>query len=343
MKMTIQELAKKGEVSVATISRALNQETRNKLAPITLKKVDRLVEKYGYTPNLAAKQLRQSKTKTIGVIIPHHKGVFFSDYYIKLLAGVSDALMESDFKFKMVMLKINERKWDQYGFKYAEGIDGLIVTHWPKFFSDKSIFTKLDLPCVVVNDFEVDIPAHFVCCDNEEGGRLVAEYLYETGHKKFAVLTGHKWSSDSKLRLKGFKKYLKTKGIEIRSDLIKPAGFQYQMAYEKIQELVKTGKLFDAVFCLNDGMAYGAINGLKKMGFKCPKDVSVVGFDNEKGTESFSPSLTTVDQPVYKLALEATRIILNLATKEVPTAKGYIHRPFPVTLVKRKSVVMRKE
>jgi len=334
--MTVKELAKKANVSVATISRALNQETRNKLATETLEKVDRLVAKFSYAPNMAAKYLRQSKTNTIGVILPHHPGVFFSDYYIKLIAGVSDALLDSDYKFKMLMLKIEERKWDKYGFKYAEGIDGLIVTHWPKFFSDKSFFKRIDIPCVIINDYEPDIESHFVCCDNEVGGDLVAKYLYEKGHRKFIVFTGHKWSSDSKLRLKGFKDYLRRKGIEIDKKMIVSANFQYQLAYEKIQEFINES--FDALFCLNDGMAYGAINGLKKMGLKCPGDVSVVGFDNEKEAACFSPRLTTIDQPVYSMAKEAVQIILNLASNGIQATKGYLHKTYPVKLMERNSV-----
>lgn len=329
-------MASKAGVSVATISRALNEATRGKVAAPTLEKVERLIAKYRYTPNLAAKCLRESAYKTLGVVLPHHPGIFFNDYYVKLLAGVSDALLQKEYKFKMVLLKTEERRWDDYGFKYAEGIDGLIVTHWPKFFSDKSFFKRLDIPCVIVNDYEPDISAHFVCCDNEEGGRLAAEHLTSLGHQDFFVLTGHRWSSDSKLRLKGFQAQLKKKGLKLPKENIIEAGFQLQQAKEKVKEALQQKKKFTAIFCLNDGMAYGAIQAIQEMGFRCPEDISVVGFDNEKESATVVPPLTTVDQPVYALAQEAVAIILSHL--QAGGRQKSIHKTLPVTLIPRNSV-----
>ena len=88
MKMTIYEIAKKANVSIATISRAMNPETRSQVSPETLEKVDASIKKYQYTPNLAAKHLSKTSFKTIGVLFPHHAGIFLEDYYYKILAGV---------------------------------------------------------------------------------------------------------------------------------------------------------------------------------------------------------------------------------------------------------------
>lgn len=329
-------MAEKAGVSVATISRVLNPETRKDVAPKTLEKIDQMIEKHGYAPNIAAKNLRKTIFKTIGVIVPHHKGVFFSDYYIKILSGVSDALLDTDYKFKMVMLKVDKKKWDQYGFQYSESIDGMLVTHWPKFFSSKSFFQKLKIPCVVINDYESDIKAYFVVCDNEEGGRLAALTFYSAGHRQVMVFTGHEWSSDSQQRLNGFKKYYKQKGNPISSENIVCAHFQFNEAYEWVKQNWDPAKGITAIFCVNDGMAMGVLKGLREKGVRCPKDVSVIGFDNEPASAVQKPPLTTIEQPVYEMAEEGSRILLEIL--ESRSRRKTEVKQFQVQLVQRESV-----
>ena len=134
----IRTIAKAAGVNIATVSRAVNPDTRHKVAEKTLKKIDALVKKLHYTPSLAGRNLRASVFKTIGVIAPHHRGLFWSDYYAGIFNGVADSVIDTDYRFKLIMHKIGEYKWDDYQFRSGEGIDGLIVTHWPKFFSKKS-------------------------------------------------------------------------------------------------------------------------------------------------------------------------------------------------------------
>lgn len=250
-KFTIYQMAKKAKVSIATISRAMNSQTRHKVAPATLERVDRLIEEVGYTPNLAAKNLSLTSSRTIGVIVPHIPGLFLNDYYNEVLAGVSDALIESEYQFKLVLLKPNGNNWDLHNFKIGQGIDGLIVANWPQFFSDKSIFKRLNLASAVINDNDSNLNTHRVSCDNEAGGRLAAETFFRKGHRFCAVLTGPKWSLDSQQRLKGFKEICKQKGMSLPLELIVSANYNEQEAAEKnegscsIQEKIYSSFLFE--------------------------------------------------------------------------------------------------
>ena len=214
--MTIQELAKKAKVSVATVSRALNPETRSKVAAETLQGIEDLARKQNYTPNLAAKHLRQTSYRTLGILFPHHEGILGSDYYSQILSGVADHLLSSDYSLKMILLKPDPSKWDHYNFKDGEAVDGLILTYWRTFFSDASVLAKLNLPCVIVSNVEKNVKAHFVGGDHFQGGRLAAEYLYFHGHRKIAVFTGSHGAPDTEQRLKGFLSFLAQKGIPIR-------------------------------------------------------------------------------------------------------------------------------
>ena len=151
--MNIYELAKKANVSIATVSRAVNPATRDKVSPETLEKIDALVKKHRYAPDMAARNLSTASYHTIGIILPHDPGIFFNDYYCSILCGIADHLLTTDHRFKMIMLK-QDAKWDKYNFRATEGVDGLIITHWPNFFTDKLVLEKLGVPCVVINDPE---------------------------------------------------------------------------------------------------------------------------------------------------------------------------------------------
>ncbi len=351
--MNISEIAKKADVSIATISRALNPDESQKVAPDTLNRIHSLVKKYGYAPNLGAQSMRCSAFRTVGVVLPHFRGIFYTDYYVQVLNGVSDALLDSGYHFKLIMLQsgkfhwdednniiyINSKEadWDKYNFKTAEGVDGLIVAQWPLFFSDTRALQKLNIPCVAVNDPESCRRVNFLTEDSRMGGELAAQYLYSKGHRRIVVLTGISESRESFMRVKGFKAFFDK--MKVRTEIIILRGdFHERKAARVVESFYKTTKRkVTAFFCCNDLMAFGVINKLRELGLSCPKDVSVIGYDDDRRAEFFEPPLTTIHVPVYELSKEATlRLVGHL--------KGEIKQPFygqtlfPVSLVERGSV-----
>ncbi len=339
-KLTIYDLAEEASVSIATVSRAMNPETRMKVAAKKLQEIDELIEKYHFAPNLAARQLVKARTQTLGVILPHHPGILLEDYYLQVLCGISDEILESEYQFKMLMLKTDKNKWDGYDFQFAEGIDGLIVNHWHSFFSGKEVFERFEIPCVVINDPELSVRAHFVSGDHFQGGRLAAEYLYSQGHRKFAVLTGSPDSEDSHLRLRGFESYLKEAGLSLSSDFILCGHFQEEEAAKVVEAFFSQRPKSDitALFCLNDHMAFGAIKKLKELGINCPEDISVVGYDDLARGESFEIPLTTVRVPLYEMGREAAQRLVSFLAGEGEETFFYRQTTHPVSLTVRDSV-----
>ncbi len=340
-KITIYEIAKAANVSIATVSRAINPETRSKVSKETLKVIDEIIRQRGYTPNLAAKHLVKASYKTVGVILPHHQGIFSEDYYSQTLCGVSDALLDSDYAFKLLMVKSGDKKWDQYNFKSAEGIDGLIVTHWHSYFSSASVFEALNIPCVIINDPEDNVKGFMISGDHFEGGRLAAWHLDDCGHRKMAVMTGPPDSTDSKLRLQGFESFLAEKGMQLSDDHILCGHFQEDLAGKMIEDFFKkfSPAEITAIFCLNDNMAFGVIKKLQELGITCPGQISVVGYDDGKRAETFDPPLTTIRVPLYDLARLAVQNLIHYL-KFKSTASFYYQKHFlPVSLSKRSTVL----
>ena len=309
--MNIRDIAYKSGVSTATISRAINKETRSKLAPKTLKMVDEIIAKYGYTPHLAARNLNKTSTKTIGILFPYFYSIFNHHYYVHILSGVADALINTEYQFKILLSRENSPKWDRYDFKKGESIDALLITQWLIFFSDRSALEDLRCPAMVLSDYAKGIKANFVCGDQFEGGQKAAEYLYKLGHRKFAVLTGSTGSVDGEARFKGFMHYLNSRNLTLDESWMIQADYREDFAYDRIERvLTQQGRRPTAIFCLNDRMAFGVLRRLKELNIKCPQEISVMGFDNDEAGKESTPPLTTVHVPLYEIAQEAVRQLL---------------------------------
>ncbi|MFZ5802288.1 MAG: LacI family DNA-binding transcriptional regulator [Candidatus Omnitrophota bacterium] len=336
--ITVYEIAKKAGVSIATISRAVNPETRSKVAPETLQKIEALIAELGYTPSFAASHLVKKSTKTIGILFPHHSGIFLSEYYSNILSGVSDHVLGSDYRVKMLLPKPEERFWDAYDFKKGEGIDGIIVTYWRTIFKSPAVFDKLGIPAVIINNIEDGIRARFVAGDHEEGGKMAAAHLYEKGHRKIVVVGGKRGAPDAKARLRGFEAYLGSKQVVLKESDIVDVDFDETEAYKKTETVIGKGADLTAIFCMNDAQAKGVLRKLQELSIDCPGKISLMGYDDDRWTEHSVPPLTTIRVPVYDLAKRAAKDMIDHLSGRMPAQDFYSVIKMPVQLIERGSV-----
>lgn len=334
--MTIQELAKKSGLSTATISRALNLETRGKVAPSTRIKVEKLAERFGYVPNRAARSLRTSRFKTVGFAIPHVSGAFGLDYFSKMLAGISDHLLDSDYRLRIIMIRPGYVETVRGTFGRAEEIDGLILSpFWPSI--SKKYMEDLGVPCIAINEPQEGVRAHFVAGDHVSGGRQAAECLLRAGHRNALIVSGPSTSVDIRLRTQGFRAAFCAGGK--RNKVIeRSVGYEaLEIARIVTPAFIRSNRL-TSIFCFNDYAALQTVNALKAAGLRCPQDVSVVGYDNERRGEHADPGITTVDVPVYEMAKRAAERLLEFLQN--PDKKDFYGRKelFPVRLIERGSV-----
>ena len=340
MKIGIKEIAEKAGVSMSTVSRAVNPATRDKVATSTLKKIEELVVEHGYMPNEAARSLRKTKTKTIGILFPAFKGLFHNSIFTDVLAGVSDYVIDTDYKFKAILLKESKLDWAHCDFKFGERVDGLIVTQWSYLFSGE-LNIEMNLPAVFINDYQPNINAYFVCSDGFIGGYKVGEYLYSLGHREFGVVTGADWSSDTVVRLDGFKSFLENKKMKLSPESIVDGNYHEEKAYAVVDELLDKNPALTAIFCCNDEMAFGVIRRLKELGKSCPQDISVVGYDNLVRSLLFDPPLTTVGDPIYAMAAHGAKVLIEYLEKGDSREPFVDKKFFCGELIERKSTAAR--
>ncbi|MBF0533235.1 MAG: LacI family DNA-binding transcriptional regulator [Candidatus Omnitrophica bacterium] len=333
---TIKDIADLAKVSTATISRALNPDTKMMVAPRTRAKIEDLARKNGYTPNWAARNLRQKNSHTIGIVLPYLPGIFYSNYYNHILAAVSDKLIHSPYQFKLLLLDQNKSKWDQYDFKNGERVDGLLVIHWFKYFTSKKVLQNLNLPCVIINDIEPNGERQFVGVDHVVSGQIAANYLLRCGHRRIGVLSGPEWSVDNQQRLEGFFSVLKKHNLTVAPEHMVRADYLEEKAYAAADQFLRAKLKITALFACNDQMAFGAIRRFKELGITCPQDISVIGYDDEFQAARFDPPLTTIHVPVYDIAAEAVSLLLqHLANPKSAPLTGIKY--LPSRLVERQS------
>lgn len=307
---TILDVALKAKVSIATVSRVVN-DSSHKVNSTTRKNVLNVIRELDYRPNALAKGLLKKKTMTIGIIIPD----ISNPYYAEIVRGIQD--MADQFGYAIFLLNTDrnqDRIVKHIYFLREKSADGIIfsggIIHGEKVLSS---LKELRERVVVIGRHKVDFPA--VVIDNVGGAAKATQHLIELNHKRIGFISGPDKSTSAKDRLSGYKNALIQNSCPIDKNLIKKGDLTPRSGYLLAKELIQREQ-FTAIFAANDQMAFGAIRAAKELGSKVPDALSVVGFDNIPFSSYFDPSLTTVEIPMYHIGAAAMEMLINLISEE---------------------------
>lgn len=332
---TIKDVARVAGVSVASVSRVLNNGP--KVSKATIEKVTKVMQALNYSPNANARALVTQKSSTLGVVIPDLVDPFFASLahgidqvarQKKMQLLLSTGLVTAETEMQAINLLI-ERQCD------------VMVVHSKKLSDEVLIDLADKVPGLVLIDRYIEELAHrCVWLDNLEGGRIAARHLLALEHQHFACITSKHQIDDPLLRLQGFQSELASAGTAIEEGLIEYGEPTLQGGEIATQKLLASGKQFSALFVYNDAMAIGAISTLEDNGFKVPLDISVLGFDDVLLSRYSRPKLSTLNYPVEEMAMQAANIALDLTVKgsEINESKNYKHIP---RLIKRESTSLK--
>lgn len=307
---TILDVALKARVSIATVSRVVNNSS-HKVNPTTRKNVLKVIRELDYRPNALAKGLLMKKTMTIGIIIPD----ISNPYYAEIVRGIQDTA--DQFGYAIILLNTDrnqDRIIKHIYFLREKSADGIIFSggtiHGEKVLSS---LKELRERVVVIGRHRVDFPA--VVIDNIGGAARATQHLIGLNHKRIGFIGGPDKSTSSRDRLSGYKNTLIQNGCPIDKNLIKKGDLTPRSGYLLAKELVQKERL-TAIFAANDQMAFGAIRAAKELGLRVPIDLSVMGFDNIPFSSYFDPSLTTVEIPMYPIGTAAMEMLVNLISEK---------------------------
>ena len=316
-RITIIDISKALKISKSTVSRALNHSPE--VNPETKKKVFEYAEKFDYRPDFLGTSLRKRSSKTIGVIIPAYNIPFYSI----AICGIQDYAMKQGYN---VMVCHSREQYDveirNVEALLAANVDGIIISVSRDTEKNEHIFRlkKMGIPLVLFNRVIENFKAAKVVVNDYYGAYNMVKYLAETGCRNIAHISGPDNLLLSNNRKAGYLDALKDMGIHFNPRLLVSGDFTIESGLHCTKNLIDTGAFFDAVFCVCDAVAFGAIKELKGKGIKIPEDVSVAGFTNEPMAELVEPTLTTVKQPIYEIGETAARLLFNqMIDPELPS------------------------
>jgi LacI family transcriptional regulator len=311
--ITIKDIAKELGVSPSTVSRALKDHPDISIE--TKKQINDLAKKLNYQPNTVALSLRQSKTNTLGVIIPEIAHFFFS----AVISGIED--IAHDAGYHVIITQSNEsfeREVMNTRALFNSRVDGILmsVSRETENYDHLQSLLDYDIPLVFFDRIIDSLNACKVIVNDEQGAYEATTHLIEQGCYRIAHLAGPQNLAISKNRLNGYKAALADNRYMIDENLIKVCGLgTFEEAESITNEILDYRFPPDAIFANNDVAAYGAMMAIRKKKLRIPEDIAIVGFSNWRFSSLIQPALSSVTQPGFKMGQEATRLLMKQINK----------------------------
>jgi LacI family transcriptional regulator len=303
--VTIKDVARKAEVSVATVSRVFSGA--NVVREETSRRIRDIAAQLRYTPHVGARSLTTSKTHTLGVLLPDLYGEFFSE----IIRGIDVATRRSGYHI-LVSSSHSDVGEVELAMRSMRGrVDGLILMS--PDLDAKPLVDSLPegQPVVLLNSSIRQPGVASVRIANKRGAKEMVRHLIDHGFKRIAMITGAKRNIDGDQRRSGYRAALKEAGIALDPSLEVQGDFTEDSGHEAARKLLTNrASRPRAIFAANDAMAFGALSALREAGVGVPDEIAVAGFDDIPIARHMSPPLSSVHVPIAELAERATEILI---------------------------------
>jgi len=337
--VNLRMLAEHLGLSQTTVSLVLNNSPSAKSIPQETR--DRVVEaarRLNYRPNYFARSLRQSRSMSVGVLAPD----LSEGYFTRVMSGVVEELTRAHYFYFTACHDWKRDLIEQYPRMLVErAVDGFLLLNTPADRID------VPVPVVAISAHSAAANVTNIVLDHHTAVEEAIGYLHRLGHRRIAFMRGPRAIPDSEFRWESIQQVTREIGLQIdpahviRIDAAAgwslKAGYHPmapEIGYKPMHVLLEKSRDFTAVFCFNDIAAIGAIRALKEAGLSVPGDVSVVGFDDILSAAYYTPSLTTVRQPLFEMGKRGAQILLErIADRE---------KQFPGEIVVAPELVVRE-
>lgn len=328
MNITIKDVAREANVSVATVSRVLNNKSN--VSEDAIRAVNRAVEELGYSPNFLGRDLRKSETKRILAIIGSTEQSFYND----VLRGMQDACYAQGYDVLIATTRNDpEHEMHLLGMLFSKAVDGAVLLA-PKLDSKTIFDLSKRFPmatCLERLDTEGIL---CVTINNERAGFDATSYLIGKGRKRIGLITTKIRSQSSVDREKGYRRALETAGIPYDERLVFYGDYSAESGTRACEEFLSLDKKPDAIFSISDIISLGAMNYAMQKGYTVGRDILFFGFDNVLYSHMFMPRLSTVDQPCYLQGKTVAEKLMSNIKSEEPDNNTYM---LPHSLILRES------
>ncbi len=308
---TIRTVADLAGVSTATVSRVMNEP--GKVREPTRLRVEAAMRDLNFSRNAFAASLVTQLSNCIGLIVANLSGAFFAPLINKV-----EEVVSGSGNFLVISCSKDTRAEVEGALQFLRQrrCDAIIL--FPAQLTDQDLHAAMSAypNLVLIHRTAPGFEQRCIQIDNHAGARLAARYLIDCGHREFGIISGPATNVESNQRLAGFIETLAAADIHPPPQLVYEGDFQLEAGRRGMAELLANNRPFSAVFCLNDQMAFGALDYCRAVGIDVPGQISIMGFDDVEYSNLVHPRLTTISHPISELAQIAAEIALRLAASQ---------------------------
>jgi LacI family transcriptional regulator len=335
---TIKDIARICGVGVSTVSRAINNhpDINNE----TKEKIMNAIKEYGYVPNDSARNLKRSDAKAIAVLVKGISNPFFTN----MIKVIENECMKKHYSMELRHVEANEDEVDVaqkiVKEKRLRGIIflGGLFTHSEEMLRNLSVPFVFSSVGAIPENINKEFFSYLGVDDRRESERMV-NYLVSLGHKRIAIIVAEpEDKSIGQLRLEGYYDALRKNGIEPDDSLVYKTDddtghFSMENGYRTAKRMISDNVDFTALYAVSDTLAIGAIRALYEEKYDVPGDISVAGFDGIDMSNYVIPKLTTICQPVERMAKDTSRLLFDIISDK----RGHEHITYKAKLIKSES------
>ncbi|RXK29955.1 catabolite control protein A [Bacillus velezensis] len=325
--ITIYDVAREANVSMATVSRVVNGTPNVK--PTTRKKVLEAIDRLGYRPNAVARGLASKKTTTVGVIIPDISSIFYSE----LARGIED--IATMYKYNIILSNSDqnlEKELHLLNTMLGKQVDGIVFMGGNITDEHVEEFKRSPVPIVLAASVEEQGETPSVAIDYEQAIYDAVKLFIDKGHRDIAFVSGPMQEPINRSKkLQGYKRALEEAAIPFNEQFVAEGDYTYDSGMEALQSLMGLDRKPTAILSATDEMALGIIHAAQDQGLSIPDDLDIIGFDNTRLSLMVRPQLSTVVQPTYDIGAVAMRLLTKLMNKE-PVEEHIVELPHRIEL-----------
>ena len=327
MKVTINDIAKAANVAKSTVSKVLNDAPT--IPEETKRRVRAIMKELQYTPSSIAKQLAKQSSFAIGFIMDvDHKDEFLNPFVYHMLGGAESVVCKH--QYEMTISNVSSRDDnDDFIARYvlSKKLDGMLLHTSVLTPSRIKQLNQLNYPYVVVGQPAMkNAPVTYVDIDNELGGKLAASHLLEQGYRRIAFIGGVPGEPISHNRLLGYHEALSAANPEHDDRYVRLGEANEERGYRQMSDLLELPERPDAVICVNNLVAFGALKAASDRGLSVPAELGLVTFDNYPLAPFTTPALTALDNDTFHLGVMASEVLFEKMNQQ-PVQARYLLQP----------------
>ena len=325
--VTIKDIARLCNVSIATVSRVINNKPDG-VGEKTVEHIRKVIHDMDYQPSSIARSMITKRSHTIGLVIPDIRNPFFSE----LARGVEDVCNGVSFGCFLCNTDGSIEKENEY-IRLLRGrvVDGVLFTTQNNIEFNEAFFDfqKAHYPFCLIERYITEMPSvPGVYVDNLKGAYDMTDFIIKKGHRKVAFISGPLSTSNARLRRDGYLQAMRDNGLEVDDSLVVEGNYRFSGGYAAAKKLAEGRRpTFTALFASNDLMALGAYKYLEEQGYQIPQDISIAGFDNIAYPPVLRPKLTTIEIPAYELGKRAAQMLFQLIRGETLEEPRHVFAP----------------